>query len=315
MRVRALGMLGLVFALGAWSYVPQAPFAFSEQLGTVWLFRTEGQIPPIADQERCNDTPRIDYVTTQFAELPEAQTGPTKLQQVFERGQWAVRPLHIWGIYTEIGCKEPLGWGTAILVGLHKSTYIWITVEHNVKTAKYFGSSIFGHVVATNWYIQDQDGNFHELFLVGCKEPSFCVLVSSAFGNAFPLSLEEDFITNDVRPFDTTYVYGCSVVPEAVRKYQHYRLHHFCIGNEGFVNSLHSIGTLVGGEILISNPAMPGMSGSPVFAFTDDKLLLVGVVNAGVSGVFTAARLIAPDAITKTKEWLQAGENLFRDEQ
>lgn len=313
-RILLIACVLCVFGIGvSASLVPPHTFAFTEQLGTVWLFRDGEQVPPLTDQERCDDTPRIDYVTTQFAALPEAQTGSAEmqqLQQVFEKGRWAVRPLHIWGIYTEIGCKEPLGWGTITLAGMYKSLYIWVTIEHNVLTSKYF-SGVFGRVVATNWYVQDQDGNFHELFLVGCEEPSACVLISSAFGDTFPVSLEEDYITNDVSPLDTTYVYGCSVVGETVKRYVHYRLHHFCIGNVGFVNSAQRIDTLVGGDALISNPAMPGMSGSPVFTYRDGRLMLVGAVNSGIEGVFTAIRFIRPDAVQKVKGWLRDGEGLF----
>ncbi len=289
---------------------------FSEMLGSVWMQRTTEPGVPVSSGELCADTPRIDFVTTQLATQDGPSGGSDELdtmELLFRLGKWSVRPLHVWGVYAEIGCKEPLGWGTAFLVGLYKRHYIWITVEHNVLTQKYFSSS-FGHVVATNWFIQDEDGAFKELFLVGCKDGKFCVLQSSYIHGTLPISLDTDYISNDIQQLERTYVYGCSVISEAVRRYVHYRLHHFCLGTDGYVNSPNALNTLVGGDVLVSNPTMPGFSGAPLLTWREDehgRFILVGTVNSGVEGVVTAANFVSEDAIVRVQEWLSAGERLF----
>jgi hypothetical protein len=302
--VTALAALGIIHDdLVAWE--------FRDRLGTIWLQRL--QAPPLAGDELCEDVPRIDYERVSWLPLPEGQTSSEEampLEELFRVGERSVRPLHIWGVYTDIGCKEPLGWGTAALVGIYKGAYIWQTVEHNVKTSKYF-SGIFGREVATNWFVQDADGNFRELFLVGCKDDKFCILVSSYISGAFPFTLETDRITNDVQLFEKTYLYGCSLTAKAVRRYEHYKVMFFCLGNVGQVHSRDRIEALDGGDVLVSNPAMPGFSGSPVFVFRDGKPHLVGTVNAGVEGVFTAVNFVAPDAVEKVQAWLAQGESLW----
>jgi hypothetical protein len=288
-----------------------AQYDFVEKDGTVWLERQSVlfDTPPVGDT--CDDTPRIDHIQATKLDLDEDKDNV--MIELFRKGQWAVRPLHVWGIYTEIGCKEPIGWGTAFLIGYYKNTSIWLTVEHNVDTAKYF-QSIFGRVVATDWFIQDNAGSFRELRPIGCKPGKFCVLISGYISGTSPLGLDDDIISNDIKVLTETYLYGCSVQAETVKRYEHYRLYHFCLGNAGYVNSRESIPIRVGGDFLVSNPAMPGFSGTPVLIHKDDRFLIVGTVNAGVEGVFTAVNFVAEDTLRKVKDWLKVGEKLFGEE-
>ncbi len=309
-----LAVSALIFTASGTSALRDAQsWEFTEMLGSVWLVR-QGNTVPIPDQEICNDVPRLDYEQETFLPIPdpdpEADEPIKALHEVVRKGAWSIRPIHIWGVYSDVGCKEPLGWGTAFLIGLYKGTYIWATVEHNVKTAKYF-SGIFGRAVATNWFVRDDEGNMRELFPIGCKDGKYCLLMSSFIWQTSPISLDDDIVTNDVNVLEMTYLYGCSLTSEAVKRYEHYRLRFFCLVNAGYVNSREKLDYLAGGDVFISNPAMPGFSGSPVFVFREGRLLVVGTVNAGVSGVFTAVNLLDEDVVRKVKEWLAQGERLF----
>lgn len=296
---------------------------FEERLGSVWLVRqregaiSQTQYPnvPLSPQEMCDDIPRLDYIHTRPFDLPaDAQTSSsefdTALQTVLRKGSYAVRPLHIWGVYSDIGCKEPLGWGTAFLIGYFKNTSIWATVEHNVITAKYF-DSIFGREIATNWFIQDDNGTFRELSLVGCREDKFCILTSSYIWMTSPLTLDDDSITNEIRLGEDAFIYGCSVVGERVKRYIHYKVHFFCIATTGKFTSRYALDTIVGGDVLVTAAAMPGFSGSPLLVMRDGTLFIVGTVNAGVEGVFTAVNFLLPQTISKTKEYLALGRELY----
>lgn len=164
--------------------------------------------------------------------------------------------------------------------------------------------------MATEWLIQDESGAFHNLHPVGCREGKFCVLVSSYIWMTSPLSLDDDYITNDVRLLDEAYIYGCSLVGERVKP-GHYKLHFVCMLTQGIFHSPSAIGALVGGDVLVSAPAMPGFSGAPLLTYRDGRLMVVGTVNSGVEGVFTAANFVAPEAIGVTQEWLKLGEGLY----
>jgi hypothetical protein len=312
---RAILLALFICSLGsiAFAMVPATRWELTERLGSVWLMRQGGPVP-IGETELCQDIPRLDYVQETALPIPErdpqADAVTQGLQETLRKGAWSVRPIHIWGIWSDIGCKEPLGWGTAFLIGLYKSTYIWATVEHNVKTSKYF-ESIFGREIATNWFIRDDAGNFKELFLVGCKAGKYCILTSSYISQTSPISLDDDVITNSFEALEMTYVYGCSLVGETIKRYEHYKIRFFCLANAGYINSREKLDYLAGGDVLVSNPAMPGFSGAPVFAFRDGRLLVLGTVNAGVSGVFTAVNLLNEDTVSKVKAWLAEGESLF----
>ena len=303
----------ILFAIVVAAYVGSASqflsrWEFVENLSLVRLERLSQ--PPLSSDNICRDLPRIDYVREPKLELPE-ENDKSPLAEVIREGYWAVRPIHVWGVYSEIGCKEPLGWGTAFLLGMYKDKMLWVTVEHNIVTSKYFQSA-FGRVIATNWFVQDDDGTFKELFPIACKDGKFCVLISSYVAGTFPISLDDDIVKTDAKILEKTYLFGCSLVPETIRRYRHYRVWFFCLANEGYVNSREAIDTLIGGDVLISNPAMPGFSGSPVFIVRDDTLKVLGTVNAGVEGVFTAINLLEEDTVSKVIDWLRRGEDLWR---
>lgn len=310
----------LVLSVGATPYrgYDHAGWEFVERLGTVWLQR--GDPIPLAEGELCDDIPQLEYITSEAVDLPQPQTGSSEVEQglyeTFLKGKWSVRVLHIWGVYSDIGCKEPLGWGTAFLIDQFLDTSIWVTVEHNVLTGKYF-QTIFGREIATNWYIKDEDGHFRELFPVGCKDGKYCVLLSRYVHGTSPIALGEgeERIINDVHVLEPVYLYGCSLIVEAVQRYEHYKLMFFCLGASGIVNSRNSLDTLAGGDLLVSAPAMPGFSGSPLFVYREGKLWVVGTVNSGVEGVFTAVNLVRPGTVSKTVEWLRRGKSLYNNEE
>jgi hypothetical protein len=303
MRALLAACLLLVVAVPSFGLLSRE-WRFIERDGTVWLQRgvavfdefQKGDNPPVASM--CQDVPRLDYSLASDIPLKEDESVLNKLYTRI--GRWSVRTLHIWG-YDNIetdDCKFILGWGTAFVIGLYGDKLIWATVEHNVDTRKYWDKT-----VATQWFIRDDEGGWRELFLVGCSKDRFCILLSNNLP-LLPINLfDDDYITNDIKVLDKTYVYGCSLVPERIKYLVHYKLHFFCLGNEGYVNSPHSIKYRGGGDFLVSNSAMPGFSGSPVLMY-QDRWLLLGVVNAGVEGVFTAVHFLDPKILQKVKDWL-----------
>ncbi len=217
--------------------------------------------------------------------------------------------MHVWGYYDleHYNCKDPLGWGTVFVIGIYKELSIWLTVEHNVETKKYFGYQ----QVATNWFIKDTQGNWRELIKIGCYQDRYCLLISTWAGSLPLLGLDnQDQITNEVRVFEDFYSYGCTVLAERVIRYAHYKLHFLCFGDEGRVISEYSINSILGGDVLVSNRAMPGFSGSPGMVIKNGQIYLVGIVNSGIEGIFTAIRFVKPGLVDSVIQWLKSSEKL-----
>ena len=303
----AVGVSSLGFQPREWQFV--------EKAGTVWVKRGsvvngadfqdfQADNPPVSGA--CEKgVPKVEYSQTERFSLGEERED--LMYRLYSRvGKWSVRTLHIWG-YDDIeidDCKFVIGFGTAFIVALVGDKLVWLTVEHNVKTRKYWERT-----VATQWFVRE-DNKWHELLLLGCKEGKYCVLISSALP-LLPINLfDDDYITNEVRVLERTYLYGCTVVSQRIRFLVHYRLHFFCLGNEGYVISPHSIPFSRGGDLIISNPATGGFSGSPVLVWRDGWKL-VGTVNSGVEGVFTAAQFIDEGIIKEIKAWFDEARDIF----
>jgi hypothetical protein len=312
----AISVLSLLLLVGLVSlgYQPRE-WQMVGRIGTLWLQRGEivntigsfgnNDNPPVYGA--CEDgVPKLEYSLQKKFSLGEEREDP--MYRLYSRvGFWSVRPLHIWG-YDNIeadDCKFVLGWGTAFVIALVKDKLIWATVEHNVNTRDYFNRT-----VATNWFIREGN-NWIELLPIGCKKGKYCLLMSNNTIPLLPINLfDDDYITNRLEVLETTYLYGCTITSERIRFLVHYRLHFFCLGNQGYVASFYTIPYKIGGDVLVSNPATAGFSGSPVLVWRD-RWELVGVVNSGVEGVFTAVQFIDEDIIRKVKEWLDGTKDIF----
>lgn len=318
--------LVLFLALTGGATMPVRDWQFTNELGTIWLKKP--QDIPLVNSRLDNDdapplanicetgVPRLEY--DEDKSISEGEEGSAMYSLIYRIGGWSVRPLHIWGYedYETDTCKFVIGWGTAFVIALADNKLIWATVDHNVQTRNYWERTI-----ATNWFIRLDKGVWLELLPLGCKEVEgvnhrkygkYCLLISANV-SLLPINLfNDDYITNQVKVLEQTYLYGCSVVPERIVYLLHYKLHHFCLGSYGYVNSPFRLQFKVGGDVLVSNPAMPGFSGSPLLVYREEEWLLVGVVNSGVEGVFTAVQFIDEGIIPKVKEWFKSKERIWR---
>lgn len=325
MKVISIATIAALLLPLAGNVIMPDDWDFIGRRGTVWV-KKPAEIPLVDKTEGNSDVPslsgicqekvpRLEYLEAKS--IPEGEKVYPMYSLIYRIGKWSVRPLHIWG-YEDVWhdeCKFILGWGTAFVLALIEDKIIWVTVDHNVQTDNYWERT-----VATNWFVRTDDGQWQELLPIGCKEMvgayhqkygKYCLLISASMP-LMPVRFDDDYIVNDIKALENTYLYGCSVMPERVVRWQYYRIHHFCLGNWGYVNSPFSLPLKIGGDILVSNPAMPGFSGSPLLVYREEEWLLVGVVNSGLEGVFTAVQFLDEGIIPKIKEWFKSKEQIWR---
>lgn len=324
------GLLALGLGGASAGLLHRASFELVNDDGVVRFQRTswDGAAQPIGD--KCPDMPEVvyrnDFLVDPFDESSWAISTEEGLGLALWRGLWSVRPIHIWGVWSDLGCKELMGWGTAWQAGYYQNAYIWVTVGHVAKTNEV---SLFGRQIFTDFFILDDEGNYRELRLVGCKpvaknrvpglrglveEYSFCVFVSGAVSGTIPIALDDGYIDPAVRLGERVYTYGCVPAAREIEPHAVYEVSFVCAAGEGIINSAYTLPQISGGGDFASTLlASGGMSGSPIIVFRDGAMRVVGVINGGVRGHFTTGYFVDADALEKAKEWIRTGNSLYGD--
>lgn len=324
------GLLSVGFGGARAGLLHRASFELVNDDGVIWFQRMswDRAAQPVGDQ--CPDMPKMvyrnDFLVDPFDENSWAISTDEGLGQVWWRGLWSVRPIHMWGVWSEIGCKELMGWGTTWQAGYYQNAYIWVTVGHVVKPNEV---SPFGRQILTDFFILDDEGNHRELRLVGCKpvaknrvpgirglvdEYSFCVFVSGAVSGAIPIVLDSDYIDPSVRLGERVYTYGCVPAAREIEPHAVYEVSFMCVVGEGIINGANTVPQVRGGGDFASTLlASGGMSGSPIIVFRDGAMRVVGVINGGVRGHFSMGYFLDADLLEKAKEWIRTGSSLYGD--
>lgn len=134
--------------------------------------------------------------------------------------------------------------------------------------------------------------------VLGCKDDQWCLLATPQIGTTMPLSTVTRYSIGDLPAVgDLTYGYGCSQFFERAVKqgWKVVNIKFFCQGTLGALIMRQSLtGLLVGGNVCVNNPAMPGYSGSAILTYSSDpstgifdRLNLIGTLNSGYPGLFS----------------------------
>lgn len=289
---------------------------------SVWVIRERGMLvvlermsPPTsrpAVTDVCADMPKLSYVVEWALDWKDSELWvdmDSAYSKVMWRGLWGVRPVEVWGAWSNVGCKELMGWGTVWLAGVHRSVSIWVTVYHVAVSS---GESAWGRQVFTDWYVMDDGGPRERLHLVGCKDERFCVFVSSYVPGTVPISLDDGWLQPYLKLGESVYIYGCVPVARAIRRWVEYEVSFACMVSEGRMSSPYGLSRFEGGgEFIVSALATPGISGAPVMVVRDGSVAVVGVVNGGIRGFLTTGYWVSEDLVDRVTSWIDEGRDLF----